>query len=401
MRKNWKKRIALLLAASMVFSMNTVAFADEVVGDEAEGIAVEEASEVAEEVAGEEVAGEEVAGAEEVVGADEEVAGAEDEVVGAEDEVVGAEEVAGAEVAAAEADASIQDEEKSVSTNAVSQNYYLLSENAATISENLTFESWVDIGDYIIVYPTALAYAGKKSIKDWAKNEAKGDIYVYKDNASVSAGVIARNLLSENAADREKNMTASFNAPLAIKSVKIKASKGATVDIEGWGIVPIKNTTYISAIKFTDKTIDKPFKTAMKTYVDAIKKNKTGYVSANGYTDTSLKTFQPLTIAVYPAFAYTSAATNADVTELLKESQLNSCAITVVPNSKDASIIKKATGELGGKVTLKATTKADKPKGLVSGKKAKGTAELGTTSTTPTGKYMQETNGNFFGWLSY
>ena len=51
MRKNWKKIVSLLLAASMAMSMNVATFAEEIHDEVAEEVAVEEVASV-EEISG-------------------------------------------------------------------------------------------------------------------------------------------------------------------------------------------------------------------------------------------------------------------------------------------------------------------------------------------------------------
>ncbi len=77
MRLRNRRAMSVLLAASMVFSMNTATFAEEIPAEAVEEVAVE-AAEGEEAVEAEETAGaEESAEAEEVAGAEEEAAGAE------------------------------------------------------------------------------------------------------------------------------------------------------------------------------------------------------------------------------------------------------------------------------------------------------------------------------------
>lgn len=376
MRKNWKKRIALLLTASLVFSMNATVFADEVAGDEGAAYAVEEGAEVAE---GDEVAGgEEVAGADEVAGAEDEVAGAEDEVAGAEDEVVG-DEVAGAEADAVEADITAVD--STVSKNLASQNQVLLSDN--TVSDDLAGLACYKIDStYYIVYPKAIAYAGKKATKTAIKN-ASVKVYKAKSGATVSEA----DLISDN-----KIITTSFDE-VPVKKAKIKASKGATVAIDGSPLssVPAAKSCYISSIKLTEKTDDKALQASMKTKTKAIKAMKSEGVSANGFKPgadaTKAENMIGLTIAIYPAYA----GSDAGVKSMPEFKGLNTANVGTMKTKNGT--VKSVQVTLDKKETLKPTKNASKKQtGLVSGTPTDLTEAGNTTKVV-------ECDGNFFGFI--
>lgn len=390
MRKNWKKRIALLLAASMVFTMNATVFAEEVVGDEGEAVVAEEAGEAAEgEVAGEDA---ELVGTDEVVGAEEELVGAEDELVGAEDELVGAEdELVGAEVAEADAIGEIA----TVSEDATVSGDATLSDNRA-LSWNLV-DAVVDeikgtTNTYFIVQPVAVAYKGQKVGSK--KHDISKEIKVYYVPAS--SKISANDVLSNNAVTGVREISANLASAgvkeATIKKVKIKGSKGATVDMTGAGTVPVNKSTYIASIKLEDKTMNKELGKLIKDQVKTIKKNKTQKVSANGFVDGKYDaakgeitgTDVPLTIAVYPVYG----GNDATAVELAKQLGLNT--LTVTKEKLPKSI--KGTVE-GKKVTLKLTKKTDKPKGIAAG--GPKTCKAEDNSLKVTSYYVLD--GNFTG----
>jgi hypothetical protein len=328
MRTRTKKMLSLLLAAAMVFTMNSFAFAAETI---------------------------------------------ESEAVIAEEGAV----VEGAEVASA-ASSSSANWNPTVSADKT------LSANIATISENVQSQTAVKVGEYYIVYPTAVAWDGQKVGSK--KSSIKLDVHVYKADSSVSLG----NLISANEAgfDVLNTVSASKLKELKIKKLKIKAQKGATVTLEGKPVAAgLKKATYISSIKLEDKTENKGLKNALKASVKTIKKDKSSSytLSENEYVDSSNKHVEAtnLLIAVYPAYG----GNDKEAIEVAKTGKLNVLSVT-----KD-KLPKKLKGTVGSKkVTLKVTKKAGKPKGINGAAK---TCTADTNSLKATSYY--ELDGNFAG----
>ena len=238
MRTRTKKMLSLLLAAAMVFTMNSFAFADEIF----------------------------------------ETASVEDEGV-----------VVADTTAASDASGNWN---PTVSADKV------LSENIARISDNLVNKSACRLGtsDYFIVYPTAIAWKGQKV---GSKKHTIDGIEVWKKNTAYTAKTTlsSADLVSGNKMATSANV---IFTKLDTKKIKIKAAKGATVGLDGKGLYPVAKSTYISSIKLSDKTENKNFQKAFKEVVKGVKKEKTKTVSDNEMTADGLS--YALTIAVYPAY---------------------------------------------------------------------------------------------------
>jgi hypothetical protein len=330
MRTRTKKMLSLLLAAAMVFTMNSFAFAAETI--ESEAVIAEEGAVIA--------------------------------------------------------DAKDTSCNASANWNPTVSADKTLSDNIATISSNVQSYTSIKVGEYYIVYPTAVAWDGQKvgSKKSGIKLDSS-TITVYKAS---DATVSAANLISENEAGFEvpNTVSAAKLKKLDIKKIKIKAQKGATVTLEGKPVAAgLKKATYISSITLTDKTENKALKSAMKTMVKAIKKDKSSSytLSENEFVDASNKTVDAtnLVIAVYPAYG----GNDKDAIEVAKAGKLNVLSVT-----KD-KLPKKLSGTVGSKkVTLKVTKKAGKPKGINGAAK---TCTADTNSLKATSYY--ELDGNFAG----
>jgi len=228
-----------------------------------------------------------------------------------------------------------------------------LSKNAASISENLKAVDSEKVGDYFIVYPRAIAFDGK--YKPGTKNAAITGIEVYKAKSGVT--VSAGDLISDN-----KVNAVSFDS-VAIKKVKIKAAKGATIDLAGKAISA--KETVIKSIKLENKDDNKALKTALKS--------------------------APVVIDVYPAYG----GNDEDAVKVAKEIGLKIVTGNTVKEKNSAVKSIKATTEASKKVTLKATKKTGKYKGIAdAGKELDPTDAMKAKGITA--KYVV-LDGNFAG----
>ena len=221
----------------------------------------------------------------------------------------------------------------SSSKNCTLDQLMLVSENVFSMSENLTgLRHYVVQGKentFIIYWRTAVCYCGKKLEMsptfegDQLKNTVAVCVLYREGKESVSQALIDRlayvgydmginlagntvfrkhyvlsvNSISENEGFREAE----------IDKIKLHNSKGATVDVTGKGILPLKKCTYIKSIKlWDDKKLNKDLKYAMKTAITTIKKNKNAIVSANGCIDGGAYGDEddmiPLVVGMYPIF---------------------------------------------------------------------------------------------------
>lgn len=348
MKRRVKEVVSLILAVSMVFAMNTLSFAEEV-GEKEDPFLVDEedySSEVNDFMTDEEI--------------------------------------------------KVDALNSTASTNGASQNYVLLSENAERVKEELSEIKTATISGsnvtYAVVYKKAVAYDGSKYA--WSKkagSKKKGiDIKVYRLSGSASSNQI------ESLSDNTLLSSAGWKEE-TVKNITLKCSKGATVDITGKGIVPVNKATYISAIKLENKDNNKELNGLLKDTIKAMKKNKTDKVSSNGIivgkSGTSKSDRVDLMIAVYPAYAGNDTASATEAKSLgLATVTYGSDA---VKTKKGTAEIKSVKGTLGSKkITLKPTKKEDSPKGIA---KATGSA----AADAGTGKYLAETDGNFFGFIEY
>ena len=366
MRNRMRKVFALLLATSMVFTMNTIAFAEESVsGDSAVEAtietATEKATEVSTEAAAEEVteAATEVAtekAAESTETAEETSSVSESEVKEESAEVVESTEVAEvAENSEMSVEAAEVKEVKTATAVGLSSDTLL-----STASENIAWDlKEVDVAtlkagstELYVVYPHAIAFDGKN--KPGSKAAPISDIKVYKakDGAKVSENDIFVWDKNDN-----RSISPSFNE-VSVKKVTVKAAKGATVAYEdGHALYEAKNQTYIKSIVLEDKDLNKELRKTMK---DAVKKIKnTKGVSSNGFYGTGKDDHLDLMIAVYPA--YVGNDTNAIA--MAKKIGLETIDVEAVV--KNGSV-KKFFGRVNGKkVTLRATKNTGKYKGFV------------------------------------
>ena len=403
MKLRTKKMLSLLLASAMVFTMNTTVFAEEVPAD------VDSVDEIF---------------AEEAV------------------------EVLTSETNYSESDNSASDNSASnnkVSPNAAAsvRNAALISENLAQVEEDLKNNTFTPISGnsytFTIRYSQALPYEGKKFELAGSKKVTEGkatgvDVQIiYTKGSKVSTNGISDNVAaSDNKIVVEDGWTDITDA---IKSVKIKSSKGATVQFDGTGIAVAKDCTYIQDIKLDKKklendfklskedikAIEKDLKTQMKESKKAISKDKTRKVSANGIASDG-KDDTGFIIPVYPAFVNDGSDGNKAEAEKVEAAGLSVLTIGDLTSKKVVKLDKKdttgasvksiqGTWSVSGKtkkVTLKPdkvqSGKATKYNGLFTevekAKVAKGEVVKGADGKE-TGAYTVEASGNFFGFIEY
>ena len=405
MRNRMRKVFALLLATSMVFTMNIVAFAEESVsGDSAVETTVETSSEETTAVDNEEVAEvstEETfeAAAEEATETATEAAteeAAESTEVAEETSSVSESEITeeSAEAEATEATEvaeTAEDSAFSIKAAAVKEEapVGLSSDKAlSTASENIIDEletlevSTLKAGstNLYVVYPQAIAFDGKN--KPGSKAAPISDIKVFK--AADGKTVSGADLISYDK-DGNVQFSASFNE-VAVKKVNIKAAKGATVAYEdGHGLYAAKNQTYIKSIVLEDKSLNKELNKLMKDNVKKIKNAKA--VSSNGFYGTGKDEYIDLMIAVYPAYV----GNDDNAVAMAKKIGLETVAVEAVTNKKGD--LKSFTGRVNGKkVALKATKTEGKYKGF------NATAvKCDAKSNTKGAEKYYEADGNFCG----
>lgn len=416
MKLRTKKMLSLLLASAMVFTMNTAVFAEEVNVDAAEEFVEVDSVDSVEEIPGIE-----------------------------------------AEVAATISPDAISAND--VSGNSVSaQNLLLLSENGARIEKELDTLAQENIKgtDYSFTfrYTKAVGF-GDSGKLGWAGSKKNDGRFIpvkvqlfYCKGASENA--ISENSASKNTISDDKiDLNAGWvDITDAIKDVKIKSSKGATVDITGAGIVAAKDCAYITDIKLDKKasiltTLDKKainalqkeLSNSLKATAKTIKKDKTSLISANGLPAGKTAETDRIKnlIAVYPAYVYSYYdQTSYDIATTWgeiglnyfyigdpKKSDLDINSKKIIGLNKDKatktynSEVKSLKGyfewEQGDKkknkkITLKPdkikTGKATKFNGLstteVNAKFVKGDAVTGAD-----GVYTVKTSGNFFGAVAF
>lgn len=346
MKMRTKKMLSLLLAASMVFTMNTVAFAEEVPADE-EIVAVDSV--------------------EEIVEVDE------------------------ADVV------EIAEESKSASgnsANAISADK-VLSENLARINDILNQGKQTTISGadatYAIIYPTALPYTGQKVGSK--KYPLESLVKVFKTDKKTVTASMNDALSDDNLAKAEGWEI------LDVKKVKVKAAKGATVDAEGNALFEVKKSTYIKSIQLKDSAANKAFNkdAEVKKYFkgEYSPKKVTDKVSDNDLTAKS-----NLVIAVEPAFAGNGEGTEAAIKADKATRDANATTLTTValdftktkyknelPKSIKATITDANNNTK--KLTLKPTKKEGKYKGFVNKVEKNGD------------KTYVVADGNFFGNIYY
>ena len=344
-----RKVFALLLATSMMFTMNTVVFAEEAT-ETATEVATETATEVATETATE--AATETATEEATETATEESteAATEESTETAAEEAVETAEVA--EKSEVSVKAVAVKEEKPVGLSA--------DKALSTASENIIYEldhpevATLKAGstNLYVVYPQAIAFDGKN--KPGSKAAPISDIKVFK--AADGKTVSGADLISYDK-DGNVQFSASFNE-VAVKKVNIKAAKGATVAYEdGHGLYAAKNQTYIKSIVLEDKSLNKELNKVMKENAKKIKNAKA--VSSNGFYGTGKDEYIDLMIAVYPAYV----GNDDNAVAMAKKIGLETVAVEAVTNKKGD--LKSFTGRVNGKkVALKATKTEGKYKGF-------------------------------------
>ncbi len=358
MRTRTKKMLSLLLAASMVFTMNTFAFAEEIVEDEA--AVVEEAAEVV----------------------------ADDAAIEVVDEIAEIDSVD--DVVELTADTPSSNSANSVSVSAD----ITLSDNAYDIADDLAEEKQTVIkgttNTYAIVYDNAVAYDGSKKVvwsgdsKQASKNlPVDVKVYYYKGTSE--------NGISDNALSDNKAIEAAGWTEATIKKVKIKSAKGATVGLDRKALYAgTKNCTYIQSIKLEDKTMNKELAGLMKQDIKDLKKDKSTKVSGNGMIEGSDK-YAAYIISVFPAYAGNDPAAQKVAKEI---AGLYTMTLDMDKVKYKNGAPKKISGTIDGKkkVTLKYSKKPEKKQtgygSVITCDKASNT--LGYTS------YV-EADGNFAG----
>ena len=360
MRKRNRKMLSLLLAVAMVFSMNTFAFAEEVVVEEVPaGVSEVLDNETVADEGGAVVVDEEVLDLASEEGLAGDIAAEDDGVIAVDDaasEADGAVEIVADDLVEG-ADAVLEDAEDAEVAAAVSgctaSGDWVLSENA-TLSENLNAKEVTKLGNYYVVYDKAVASTGNKRTTKAAVKAANVEVY----KAKTGANVTEKDLVSEN----KVNSTSFDKVPY--KKVKIHVTSYATVDLTGKLIVAEKKSAYISKITLSDKAAKKEMNSLMKS---------------NKYK---------LQIMVYPAYA----GNDDEAKKLATKLGLKTVDLTVDTSKKKV----KATGTAEGKkVTLKVDTKGKKPqKGyIVAGSDTKNVSKKGN-------KYYI-CGGNFAGNIFY
>lgn len=219
------------------------------------------------------------------------------------------------------------------------------------------------------------------------------------------------------------------NSRFTICKCLVKESKGATVDITGAGIVPVKNTTYIKKIKFKNKyekkKLQKELDALIKPLVLKIKKEKTLKVSSNGIADDG-KTEFPLVTAIYPAYGgdacfYSRYEKNPSTGHYVKKSILANLGfpslrldrLVFALSDSNGMKIKKMQGycyePYKTSSLLESFYKFQRCEGskkdVLKPTKDKNKKRLGLASANgeKIGKdtYLFETDGNFFGYKEY
>ncbi len=387
MRNRMRKLFAVLLATSMVFTMNTVAFAEENVSENAVvestvETTTEESTEASTETASEEST---EAATEE---ATEETSSVSESAVAEES----AEEAVAEATETAEVAETSEKEEVAVKAAAKAEEQPILSADTvlATASENIIEElSTLEISTFkagttnlYVVYPQAIAFDGKNKPGSKAAPISEIKVFKAKDGATVSASDL------DVYFDKDGNVkySASFNE-VSVKKVTVKAAKGATVALSnGAGLYEAKNQTYIKSIVLEDKSLNKEFSKSIKEAVKKIKSTKKT-CSSNGFYGTGKDDYLDLMIAVYPAYV----GNDAKAVEMAKKIGLETISVEAVTNKKGD--LKSFVGRVDGKkVTLKATKKEGKFKGYNASAK---TCDAKTNTLGATKYYVAD--GNFSG----
>ena len=392
MRNRMRKLFAVLLATSMVFTMNTVAFAEESVsGDSAVAateVASEESTEVATEVASEESTEAATEEATEATETAEETSSVSESAVAEES----AEEAVAEATETAEVKEAAEKEEVAVKATAKTAEQPILSADTVlgTASENIIDElNYLEKATFkagsttlYVVYPQAIAFDGKNKPGSKAAPISEIKVFKAKDGATVSASDL------DVYFDKDGNVkySASFNE-VSVKKVTVKAAKGATVALSnGAGLYEAKNQTYIKSIVLEDKSLNKEFSKSIKEAVKKIKSTKKT-CSSNGFYGTGKDEHLDLMIAVYPAYV----GNDANAVETAKKIGLQTITLEAVKNKKGD--LKSFAGRVDGKkVALKATKKEGKFKGYNAEYK---TCDAKTNTLGATKYYVAD--GNFCG----
>ena len=335
MKKRLRRGLALMLSAALALSMNVTAFADEVQEDAFE-----------------------TAGAE----AEEEVK----EARVTEDMLLAADEASSATPYTVSADKTLSENAEAISDNLAEQ----------VVSKGVTGDKYT----FFVVHPQAIAFDGKN--KPGSKKAATIPVQVFY--ADKSKNLSANDLYKELSGDNKNGYSVSNESVFSkaeTKKVKIKAAKGATVDLTGKALYPVAKSTFISGIKLVNKDLDKELKKVIKDPLKATKKNKTSTVSAGAADD--------YVISVYPAYI----GNDKTGQEVAKEIGLTPVTPSFEKTKYKSNVPTKITTTAAGKkVTLKPTKKTGKYKGY------KSSAEPCTADTNSLkATYYVEADGNFAG----
>ena len=335
MRKRNRKMLSLLLAVAMVFSMNTFAFAEEVVVEEVPaGVSEVLDNETVADEGGAVVVDEEVLDLASEEGLAGDVAAEDDGVIAVDDaasETDGAVEIVADDVVEG-ADAVLEDAElDTISANGeitACSGDQILSDNAAKISANLAGVTCTKLDNYYFVYKTAIASKGQKKA---TKNATKDiDLKIFKAKSGVTVKIT--DLVSEN--ELTKTYSASFDQ-ISTTKIAVHQVTYATVDLKGASIVTKDSKKcYVKSVKCSNKEDTKAIKSLLK---------------ANKYK---------LEVKVYPIYV----SNDEDAREVAtKVAKLNVGSFELTNTSKAIEKWKAKGSFEGKKVTVKYDKKGKKP----------------------------------------
>lgn len=285
----------------------------------------------------------------------------------------------------------------------------ILSENLATLSENFgTVTAEAEKGTahtFVVFYDASIAYEGMGA--DWAgsKKVSKGkatpiNVKVYyadndkvKDPAAVSYNDVI--------VDDKGTVSANWKEA-TVKKVTIKDKKRATVKLDGSPLYAVKDSTYISGIQLADKDLKKEFNDAYKEVFKALKKNKTDKVSANGMIEGKTDSLDYV-VAVFPAYIGNDEGAIKAIQDYFGKDASKYLNIVTADFSKTKykeNVPKKITTTFDGKkkVNLKPTTKPEKAKYMGYANKANA---VDKTKYNGNHTYYVEADGNFCGNIYY
>ena len=300
-----------------------------------------------------------------------------------------------------------------------------------TVSENID-KNWIatvsgQTYSFNIVYNMAVGYDGRKL--DWSEsNKAKSGT---AKGIDVSLYYAEGNSQSENAVSENGSLNKGWidiTDKIAKNGVKIKSINGATVSLDGTGLVPLKKSAYITSIKLDTKSFeDKEVAKAIKKELDAQLKDAKKFITKEKKDDVvDVDDVPNCVISVYPAFVNDGSDASKKLAEEYKNVGISTLNVgdskkglditskkVIALDKKDKKLVKSIKGdwEVSGKVK-KVTLKPDKVKsgkapkynGLFNkdekAKGAKGEAVKGADGKE-TGDYTVKASGNFFGYIQF